>query len=128
MEALSPVINDRKGSDSLLLQPRWKQVGPTEWEKVGRGPWRNASELTRPWAAIVAEAEVAARTVPYALRHSSIVRGLKAGLPVRLVAALHDTSTPMIERHYSAFIVDALEELSARAVIPLTGEAPLQGL
>lgn len=128
LEALSPVINDRKGSDSLLLRPRWKQVGPTEWEKVGRGPWRNASELTRPWAAIVAEAEVAARTVPYALRHSSIVRGLKAGLPVRLVAALHDTSTPMIERHYSAFIVDALEELSARAVIPLTGEAPLQGL
>lgn len=127
LEALSPLIVERKGSDPLLLRPRWKQVGPIEWENVGRGPWRSASELTRPWAAIVAEAGVAARTVPYALRHSSIVRGLKAGLPVRLVAALHDTSTPMIERHYSAFIVDALEELSARAVIPLTGEAPLQG-
>ena len=30
---------------------------------------------------------------PYALRHSSIVRGLRSGVPVRIVAALHDTST-----------------------------------
>ena len=30
--------------------------------------------------------------VPYALRHSSIVRQLRAGLPVRCAAALHDTS------------------------------------
>ena len=40
-------------------------------------------------------------------------------LPVRLVAALHDTSAAMIEAHYSAFIVDALDALSAGAVIPL---------
>jgi hypothetical protein len=26
----------------------------------------------------------------------------------------------MVEAHYSAFIVDALDELSARAVVPLT--------
>ena len=26
----------------------------------------------------------------------------------------------MIEKHYSAFIVDAMDELAARAVIPLT--------
>ena len=66
-----------------------------------------------------------ADTVPYALRHSSIVRQLRAGLPVRLVAALHDTSARMIELHYSAAIVDALDDLSAGAVIPLvptTGE------
>jgi site-specific recombinase XerD len=60
--------------------------------------------------------------VPYALRHSSIVRGLRAGLPVRLVAALHDTSTPMIEKHYSAFIVDAMDELAAKAIVPLTSQ------
>ena len=28
----------------------------------------------------------------------------------------------MIERHYAAFIVDAMDELAARAVIPLTTE------
>src|SRR5262249_22253191 len=31
----------------------------------------------------------------YSLRHSSIVRGLLAGVPTRVVAAQHDTSVPM---------------------------------
>jgi hypothetical protein len=66
-------------------------------------------------------------TVPYSLRHSSIVRGLRAGLPVRLVAALHDTSTPMIEKHYSAFISDAMNDLAAKAIVPLTS-APVRTL
>jgi hypothetical protein len=37
----------------------------------------------------------------YALRHSSIVRQLLAGVPVRIVAAGHDTSVKMIEHTYS---------------------------
>jgi hypothetical protein len=41
------------------------------------------------------------------------------GLPIRLVAALHDTSVVMIERHYSRWIVDGLDDLVARAVVPL---------
>jgi hypothetical protein len=49
------------------------------------------------------------------------VRGLRANLPVRLVAALHDTSSTMIEAHYSAYIVDALDELAAAALSPLSG-------
>ena len=60
-----------------------------------------------------------ASTVPYALRHSSIVRGIRAGLPIRQVASGHDTSVVMIERHYSAFIVSALDELARRAIVPL---------
>jgi hypothetical protein len=35
------------------------------------------------------------------------------------VAALHDTSSDMIERYYSAFIVDALDAAAAGAVISL---------
>jgi hypothetical protein len=57
--------------------------------------------------------------IPYALRHSSIVRGIRQGLPIRLVAALHDTSIQMIEKHYARWIVDGLEELAARSVVPL---------
>ena len=34
---------------------------------------------------------------PYALRHSSIVRMLLAGVPTRVVAAHHDTSVAMLE-------------------------------
>jgi hypothetical protein len=123
LAALTKVTVGRKGSQPLLLRPRWRQIAATRWEKKDeRVRWRFAAELTRPWAAIIATAGLAVGTVPYALRHSSIVRGLRAGLPVRLVAALHDTSSAMIERHYAAFIVDAMDELAARAVIPLTTE------
>ncbi|MDG4891959.1 integrase, partial [Mesorhizobium sp. WSM4887] len=87
-----------------------------KWEKDHRRPWGPAYEVDNWWAATVQRAGVPADTIKYAFRHSSIVRGLKAGLPVRLVAALHDTSSEMIERHYSAFIVDATEELARRAV------------
>jgi len=52
------------------------------------------------------------------------VRGLRAGLPVRLVAALHDTSSAMIERHYSGEVDDALSDLASKAVIPLISPAP----
>jgi len=35
------------------------------------------------------------------------------------VAALHDTSVEMIEQHYAKWIVDGLDDLAARAVVPL---------
>lgn len=117
---LEPAVKLRGQDDPLLLRPRWKQLTPTKWQKVGADVWKNASELTRPWKTIVAEAGLPAETVPYALRHSSIVRSLRVGLPTRLVAASHDTSVEMIESHYSAHVVSAFEELSARAIVPLT--------
>jgi integrase len=120
LAALMKATAGRKGSEPLFLRPHWQQVAVSRWERADRGPWFAAAELTRPWGAIVSKAGLAASTIPYALRHSSIVRGLRAGLPVRLVAALHDTSSAMIEKHYSAFIVDAMDELAARAVVPLT--------
>jgi integrase len=120
MAALGPVLHGRKGTEVLLQRWRSVQVKGNQWVRSGRGHWLTASELSRPWAAIIATAGIAADTVPYALRHSSIVRGLRAGLPVRLVAALHDTSSAMIEKHYAAYVVDAMDELSARAVVPLT--------
>ena len=75
--------------------------GFANWKRTGRTPWKTPSEIRRPWAEIVKRAGLPAEFVPYALRHSSIVRALGAGLPVRLVAAMHDTSTAMIEKHYS---------------------------
>ncbi|MGI6854347.1 tyrosine-type recombinase/integrase [Mesorhizobium sp. 1B3] len=120
---LRPAIAGRRGAEPLLERWRHKQVpganGRPQWVRDRRGPWLNASELTRPWQQIIEKAGLSADVVPYALRHSSIVRQLRAGLPVRLVAALHDTSSEMIEAHYAAAIVDALDSLAAGAVVPL---------
>ncbi|MBD0416528.1 tyrosine-type recombinase/integrase [Oryzicola mucosus] len=122
--ALRPAIAGRRGADPLLLRWRHKQIKgtgttPPRWERDERGPWRRAAEMARPWHDITKAAGLPADVVPYALRHSSIVRQLRRGLPVRLVAALHDTSAAMVEAHYSAAIVDALDDLAAGAVIPL---------
>jgi integrase len=42
----------------------------------------------------------------YSLRHSSIVRMLLKGIPIRLIAAVHNTSIAMIEKHYSRYITE----------------------
>jgi integrase len=117
--ALRPALAGRRPGDVLLLRPRWKQLTPIEWTKIGRAPWRFASELSRPWRAILGRAKLPAGVIPYSLRHSSIAAALKLNLPVRLVAAMHDTSAAMVERHYAKYINDALTDLAATAAAPI---------
>jgi len=96
MRRILPVTRRRSKHEPLLL--RWshrKTGGPGNWTKDKRQAWRRADEIDELWAKTVALAGIPADTVMYALRHSSIVRGLKKNLPVRLVAALHDTSVEM---------------------------------
>ena len=122
LAALLPAIEGR--SPDVPLLERWyrKQIGPAEWERVERGPWKTASEMTRDWKKVVRALGLQG-VVAYSLRHSSIVRGIRVGLPIRLVAASHDTSVQMIERHYSRWIADGLEELTVRAVVPLVAKS-----
>lgn len=115
IEKLLPAVEGPAADEPLLMRWAYRNIGPFKWEKDCRRPWGPAYEIEKPWAATVERAEVPTDTIMYALRHSSIVRGLKAGLPIRLVASLHDTSSEMIEKHYSAFIVDMTEDLARRA-------------
>jgi integrase len=66
-------------------------------------------------------AEIARRTgieaTAYSLRHSSIVRALLAGTPTRVVASMHDTSTAIIERVYSAYISDHADVVARRGLL-----------
>lgn len=119
IEALAPIVEGRAGQEPLLERWLLRQISVTHWERVERTAWKTPSEMARLWAKLMTNLGLPAATIPYALRHSSIVRGLKANLPIRLVAALHDTSVVMIERHYSRWITEGLEELVARAVVPL---------
>ncbi|WP_323810132.1 tyrosine-type recombinase/integrase [Sphingobium baderi] len=106
-------------SDAILLE-RWhhRQTGPMAWQRTGRQGWKTPSEMRRPWIELMEKLSLVG-VIPYSLRHSSIVRGLRVGLPIRLVAAKHDTSVAMIERHYARWISDSLDDLSMRAIVNL---------
>jgi len=60
-----------------------------------------------------------AEVTMYALRHSNIVRQLLANVPVRVVAANHDTSVLMIERTYSHHIADHADALVRGAMLDI---------
>jgi integrase len=75
----------------LLTRPTGAPLGPDD-QKV---PFRRVARAAGQDPAVV--------TI-YALRHSSIVRMILAGVPIRVVADHHDTSVIMIERNYSALI------------------------
>jgi integrase len=122
IEALEPCTHGRAGSDVLLTRPYWRRVpGPGfgKLEVYARAEWRPAGKLWRAWRDIVEESELPAGTIVYSFRHSSIVRALRAGLPVSVVSRLHDTSAAMIESNYAVHIVSALEDVARRAVVPL---------
>ena len=127
LSELKVAVAGRRGYEPLFLRWGFRRTGRLQWERDKRRPWQ-ATEISAPFREIVARSELSADVTAYALRHSSIVRGLRNGLPVRLVAALHDTSSEMIERHYAAFIVDALGEAARLAVVPLAETATIQAL
>jgi integrase len=87
--------------------------------KASGEPWRKGNH-DKPFERIVKRCglDPAAATI-YALRHSSIVRQLLAGVPTRVVAAAHDTSVLMIERTYSRHIGDHADALVRGALLTL---------
>ena len=87
--------------------------------KADGSAW-GACDPAKPFAAIVARAGLDPKTVtPYALRHSSITRGLLANVPIRVLAAQHDTSVAMIEATYSESISNHADALSRASLLDL---------
>lgn len=122
LDALAPILSGRSKNAPLLERWRYAQKpGTIRWHRERRQAWETPSEIVRFWGEI-RERVGLPDVVPYAFRHSSIVRGIRANLPLRLVAAIHDTSVMMIERHYARFIADGLDMLAARAIVPLVPE------
>jgi len=91
--------------------------------KSSGAPWKK-SDHSRPFArAAIAAEQDSERVTFYALRHSSIVRQILAGVPIRVVAVNHDTSVVMLERTYSRYIGDHSDALARIALLD-TSESP----
>jgi integrase len=87
--------------------------------KPSGAPWRG-TDHSRLFARLALRCGLDPTEVTiYALRHSSIVRQLLAGVPVRVVAVNHDTSVAMIERTYSRHIGDHADALARAAMLDL---------
>lgn len=88
------------------------------------GPWNDADH-DRPFEQIVDQCGLndweakgyPAKVTLYALRHSNIVHQIEANVPLRIIAATHDTSVAMIERHYSRYITDYTDAITRAAML-----------
>ncbi|MBR0710130.1 tyrosine-type recombinase/integrase [Bradyrhizobium liaoningense] len=93
---LKRAAKGRTGNEPLLLQG-----DGLPWDKnPGQNYHRQVDNVVTSIGLDPAEVTM------YALRHSSIVRMLVRGVPIRLVASLHNTSVAMIEKHYSRHITE----------------------
>jgi integrase len=103
---LKLAAKDRPGDAPLLLQADGQ-------------PWgdRPSDDYREDIAEIVQGLGLGSETTLYALRHSSIVRQLLRGVPIRIIAATHDTSVAAIEKHYSKYIADHSDDLSRAALL-----------
>jgi len=121
---LRTLTADRSATAPLLI----KQSG---------APWKK-SDHSRPFAcAVRAAGQNPEQVTMYALRHSSIVRQILAGVPIRVIAVNHDTSIAMLERTYSRHIGDHSDALArvalldiaepiARNVVPIRATAAIE--
>jgi integrase len=104
---LRTAAQGRPGDVPLLLQS-----GGRPW---GRNPYNDYVRSVR--LVVASLGHYPAVVTIYALRHSSITRQLLRGVPIRIVAAAHDTSVSMIEAHYGAHIHDHADELTRGALL-----------
>jgi integrase len=85
--------------------------------RPGGARWSASAHVGRFRRAVRRAGHDPAIVTANALRHSSIVRQILVGVPIRVVAAVHDTSVPMIERTYSRYINDHADAMIRGALL-----------
>jgi integrase len=115
---LRGIVKDRSLDAPLLVKPAPDaQNAPGELAADALVPWKKSDHSRRFVRTIAAAGLNPDEVTMKALRHSSIVRQLLAGVPVRVVAVNHDTSIVMIERTYSRHIGDHADALARVALL-----------
>lgn len=124
MARVKRIAGNRDGAEPLLLRDRWERATGVAWQPAGRKPWREAGEMTVQWYRTLARVGLPETYTPYALRHSSIVRQLEAGVPARAVAIAHDTSIRMMEVTYARAMSRESDNILRRAALSFAPSAP----
>jgi integrase len=100
----------KRASDAPLLT----RANGSAWSTHDRKPYNLFGEVAR---------RCGIEATAYHLRHSSIGRSLLAGTPARLVATLHDTSIPMLEKVYARFIADSGDAVARHGLLDTAAPA-----
>jgi integrase len=85
-------------------------------------PWRKSDHARLFARAARAAGQDPDEVTMYALRHTSIVRQLLAGVPIRIVAVNHDSSVGMIEKNYSRHIGDHSDAVVRAAMLDVVDD------
>ena len=129
--ALAALLAELKG-DRADDRPLLRKSGGSRWLELNKSEHWTLFRTVAERAGFDPDA-----ITTYALRHSSICRALLSGVPVSVVAKLHDTSSDEIEAHYAAYILDVAGDVLSRkgllqpealtadnVVVPLPGRRP----
>jgi len=105
---LQQAAGDRARTDPLLM-------------RADGTPWRpETADYRVPVIRAVRSAGLNPTVVTfYSLRHSAVVRAILAGVPLRVIAAQVDSSVPMLEKAYSAFILDHSDAVGRLGLLDL---------
>jgi integrase len=114
---ITPELADRLASNRARSAPLLLRADDKAWQSSQDGDHERLYQQAAERAGVTG--------TMYALRHSSIVRALLAGVPARVVAAVHDTSIGMLERTYSAFIADHADTIARRGLLA-AGVTPIR--
>jgi integrase len=110
-DGLAALLTDMKG-ERLGDAPLLIKSDGTPWHATSK------TDVRDPFRAVAVRAGFDPGAITsYALRHSSVCRALLAGVPISVVAKLHDTSGKEIEAHYAAYILDHADDLARRALL-----------
>ena len=87
--------------------------------KPSGAPWKKSDHSRLFVRAAKAAGQDPAQVTIYALRHSSIVRQILAGVPICVIAVNHDTSIAMLERTYSRHIGDHSDAIARAGLLDI---------
>jgi integrase len=104
---------------SLPISPKLAKM--LRARAIARGPNRPLFDSTRNlslrFRVVLERLDLDLSLTPYVLRHSSIIRQIRANVPLRLIAFSHDTSVIEIERTYGRYLSNASGDLTRKALL-----------